>query len=186
MGKVIAGMTMALDGFIHDQHGSVAMLYPDFETLAATDVMQEAIQNTGAVVMGWNAFAMASDPDTYAGNYEFQVPIFVVTHAAPDRQPKETDQLTFTFVTEGVAAALEQAKAAAQTKDVTVVGGARTVRECLATGTVDELHIDIMPVLLGGGLRLFEALGPEQIRLERIAAIELPAGRTHLRFRIVP
>jgi dihydrofolate reductase len=186
MGKVIVGMTMALDGYINDRNGSVGMLYPDLATLAATDVMQEAIRATGAVVMGWNTFAMASDPDLYAGNYEFQVPIFVVTQAAPERRPRETDQLTFTFVTKGVAVALEQAKAAAQTKDVMVVGGARTVWECLATGAVDELHIDIMPVLLGGGRRLFEALGAEQIRLERIAAIELPAGRTHLRFRVIP
>ena len=185
MGNVIVGMTMALDGYINDRHGGVGRLYPDLETLAATAVMREAIETTGAVVMGWNAFAMAEDPDLYAGNYEFQVPIFVVTHAAPPRQPRETDQLTFTFVTGGVGEALEQARAAAQTRNVMVVGGARTARQCLATGAVDELHIDIMPVLLGGGRRLFAELGAEQIRLERIMAVELPAGRTHLRVRVL-
>lgn len=64
-----------------------------------TEPMREAIQNTGTVVMGWNAFAMVKDPDSYAGNYEFQVPIFVLTHEVPSKHPKETDQLRFTFVT---------------------------------------------------------------------------------------
>jgi dihydrofolate reductase len=185
MGTVILGMTMSLDGFIHDRRGSVGALYPDLATLGNTEPMREAIQNTGAVVMGWNAFAMAKDPDFYAGNYEFQVPIFVLTHTVPQRRPKETDQLTFTFVTEGIARAIERAKAAAGHKDVTIIGGASTAQQSLKAGVVDEIHIDIMPVLLGGGLRLFESLGTEQIRLERMKVIALPAGRTHLRFRIV-
>lgn len=185
MGKVIVGMTMALDGFINDRRGSVGMLYPDLDSLAATDLMQDSIHNTGAVVMGWNAFSMANDPDLYAENYEYQVPIFVLTHTLPQRQPKETDQLTFTFVTDGITTALAQAKAVAKTKDITVIGGARTIQQCFNAGVIDELHIDIMPVLLGGGLRLFEAIGSEQIQLERIKVIELPSGRTHLRFRIV-
>jgi dihydrofolate reductase len=110
---------------------------------------------------------------------------FVLTHTVPQRQPKETDQLTFTFVTDGIERAIEQAKTAAQSQDVTIIGGARTAQQALKAGLVDELHIDIMPVLLCDGLRLFEAIGSEQIRLERTKVIELPAGRTHLRFRIV-
>jgi dihydrofolate reductase len=185
MGKVILGMTMSLDGFIHDCSGSVGALYPDFTTLSTTEPMREAIQNTGAVVMGRNAFAMAKDPDSYAGNYEFQVPIFVLTHALPQRRPKQTDQLSFTFVTDGIESAISQAKVAAGHKDVTVIGGASTAQQCLSAGLADELHIDIMPVLLNGGLRLFEAIGTEQVRLERMKVLELPAGRTHLRFGIV-
>ncbi len=129
---------------------------------------------------------MAHDPDSYAGNYEFQVPIFVLTHTVPHRRPKETAQLTFTFVTDGIERAVQQAKAAAGPKDVTIIGGAMTAQQCLDAGLADELHIDIMPVLLGGGLRLFEALATEQIRLERMNVVALPAGRTHLRFRLLP
>jgi dihydrofolate reductase len=185
MGKVILGMTMSLDGFIHDRSGSVGALYPDFNTLSSTEPMREAIQNTGAVVMGRNAFAMAKDPDFYAGNYEFQVPIFVLTHTVPQRRPKETEQLTFTFVTDGIQSAITQAKVAAGHKDVTVIGGASTAQQCLSAGLADELDIDIMPVLLCGGLRLFDAIGTEQIRLERMKVLALPGGRTHLRFCIV-
>lgn len=75
MSKVIVGVTMSLDGFINEPDGSVGWLYPDLETLRDTGPLQESIQTTGAVVMGWNAFAMAEDPDFYAGNYEYQVPI---------------------------------------------------------------------------------------------------------------
>ena len=185
MAKVILGMTMSLDGFVHDRSGSVGALYPDLETLRNTEPMREAIQNTGAVVMGWHAFAMAKDPDFYAGNYEFQVPIFVLTHEVPQRQPKEMGQLTFTFVTDGLESAIEQAKMAAGDKDIAVIGGASTAQQCLKAGLADELHLDIMPVLLGGGLRLFEDIGTEQTRLKRMKVMELPAGRTHLRFRVV-
>ncbi len=185
MGKVIVGMTISLDGFVQDRDGSVGALYPDLDTLRDTEPLREAIQHTGAVVMGWNAFAMANDPDFYAGNYEFQVPIFVLTHALPQRRPKETDQLTFTFVTDGIESAISQAKVAAGNKDVVVIGGASTAQQCLNAELADELHIDIMPVLLCDGLRLFEAISTEQIRLERKKVLELPVGRTHLRFGIV-
>jgi dihydrofolate reductase len=185
MGKVILGMTMSLDGFIHDRSGSVDALYPDFNTLITTEPMRDAIENTGAVVMGRNAFAMAKDPDFYAGNYEFQVPIFVLTHTVPQRRPKETEQLTFTFVTDGIQSAITQAKVAAGHKDVTVIGGASTAQQCLNVGLADELDIDIMPVLLCGGLRLFDAIGTDQIQLERRKVLALPGGRTHFRFGIV-
>jgi dihydrofolate reductase len=185
MAKVILGLTMSLDGFINDRSGSVGALYFDLETLVQTEPMRESIHNTGAVVMGWNAFAMAEDPDLYAGNYEYQVPIFVLTHEVPKKQPKETGKLTFTFVTDGIESAIRQAKAAAGDKEIAVIGGASTAQQCLNAGLVDELHIDIMPVILSGGLRLFEDTGTDQIQLERLAVMELPAGRTHLRFRLV-
>ena len=185
MAKVILGMTISLDGFINDRSSSVGALYPDLDALRDTEPLKESIQNTGAVVMGWNAFAMAKDPDSYAGNYEFQVPIFVLTHQVPKRRPKETDALTFTFVTDGIESAIGQAKAAAGDKDIAVIGGASTAQQCIKAGLADELHIDIMPVLLGGGLGLFEDIGAEQIQLERIKVIESPAGRTHLRFRVL-
>jgi len=183
MGKVILGMTMSLDGYINDRSGSVGALYHDLEALQDTEPMREAKQNTGAVVMGRNAFAMAEDPDSYAGNYEFQVPIFVLTHNAPKKHPKETTDLVFTFVMDGIESAVEKAKAAAGDSDVAVIGGASVAQQCLNAGLIDELQIDIMPVLLGGGLRLFEDIASEQFPLERLTVMELPSGRTHLRFR---
>lgn len=184
MGKVVLGMTMSLDGFINDRDGSVASLYPDLDDLRNMESLQKAIRTTGAVVMGWNAFAMAEDLDWYAGNYEFQVPIFVLTHQVPKKLPNETGKLTFTFVTDGVESAIEQAKAAARDKDVTIIGGASTAQQCLRTGLVDEMQIDIMPILLCKGLRLFEQIGEQPIQLEKIANVEAPV-RTHLKFRVV-
>jgi dihydrofolate reductase len=113
MAKVILGMTVSLDGFINDRSGSVSALYPDLAALRDTDPLRESIQNTGAVVMGHNSFAMAEDPDTLADNYEYQLPIFVLTHQPPSKKPKENERLTFTFVTDGIESAITQAKAAA-------------------------------------------------------------------------
>jgi dihydrofolate reductase len=185
MAKVILGMTISLDGFINDRNGSVAALYPDLDAWRETEAGKESIQNTGAVVMGRNSYAMAEDPDWFAGNYEYQVPIFVLTHRPPEKMPKQTDDLTFTFVTDGIQSAIWQAKAAAGAKDVNIIGAASTAQQCLKAGLADELHVDIMPVLLGDGLRVFEDLGPESIQLERIKVMELPGGRTYLQFRII-
>ena len=183
MGKVVLGMTMSLDGFINDRNGSVATLYPDLVALRDTEPLSESIRNTGAVVMGRNSFAMAEDPDWFVGNYEYQVPIFVLTHKPPEKHPKETNDLTFTFVTNGIESAIGQAKVAAGDKDVNVIGAASTTQQCLQAGLADELHIDIMPVFFGGGLRPFD--GIDNIQLTRLKVMELPGGRTHLRFRVV-
>src|SRR5574337_755579 len=113
MGKVILGVTISLDGFAEDSKGSVGALYPDLDTLRKTDLLQESIRTTGSVVMAWKEFAMAEDPDWFAGNYEYQVPIFVFTEKEPEKHPKETDKLTFTFVTDGIESAVRQAKVAA-------------------------------------------------------------------------
>ncbi len=185
MGKVVVGTTMSVDGFINDSNGSVAVLYPDLETWRYTEPGRESIQNTGAVVMGRNSFAMAEDPDSLADNYEYQVPIFVLTHQPPKKHPKENDALTFTFVTDGIERAISQAKAVAGDKDVTVIGAPNTAQQCIRAGLADELHIDIMPVLLVDGLRFFDDRGMEEVQLERIQVVELPGGKTHLEFRIV-
>ena len=185
MGKVILGITMSIDGFINDRNGSVEVLYPDLAAWRETEPGRESIQNTGAVVMGRNSYAMAEDPDWFAGNYEYQVPIFVLTHEPPKRQPKETNELTFTFVTDGIESAIRQAKVAAGDQDVNIIGATTTAQQCLKARLADELHVDIMPLLLGGGLRAYEDTGADQIQLERIKVMELPGGRTHLRFRII-
>ncbi len=184
MAKVNAGMAISLDGFVQDREGSVGALYPDLDALRKTNFLRESIQNTGAVVLGRKAFAMAQDPDWYAGNYEYQVPIFVLTHAPPKKHPKETGELTFTFVTDGIESAIRQAKAAAGEKDVTVVGGASTFQQCINAGLVDELDVIVMPVLLGGGRRLFENIA-KPMRLEKIRVEELPAGGTYFLFRVI-
>jgi dihydrofolate reductase len=150
-----------------------------------TEWMQQIIEDTGAVVMGRNAFAMADDPDWFADNYEFQTPIFVLMHQAPDRQPRETERLRFTFVSGGIESAVRQARDAAGDKDVTVIGGASTLRQCIQAGLADELHIDIMPLLFGGGLRLFEDTDNETIQLERLDPIETDGARTQLKYRVI-
>lgn len=160
MAKVILDTTMSLDGFINDRNGSVEALYPDLATWQETELGKESIQNTGAMVMGRNSYAMAEDLDWYAGNYEYQVPIFVLTHHVPKKKPKETDRLTFTFVTDGLGSAIRQAKEVAGDKDVNIIGAANTAQQCLNLGLADELHVDIMPVLHGEGLRLFEQIDP--------------------------
>ena len=149
--------------------------------------MRESIKNTGAVVMGKHAYTMAKDPGWYMGDYEYQVPIFifVLTHNVPQKLPKQNGRLTFTFVTDGIKSAVAQAKAAAGDKDVTVIGGASTFQQCLKAGLVDELELDLMPVLLDEGLRLFEHLGNmKPVELEKVKVVESSA-RTHSRFRVV-
>ncbi len=182
MSRVIVGMTVSLDGFVEDASGSVAALYPDFEAMHEYPALLESIAQTGAVVMGRRTFAMG-DSEWYDSGYEYQVPIFVLTHQPPARPPMTKGTLTFTFVTEGVESAIAQAKAAAGDKDVTVVGGASTIQQILGLGLADELHIDVMPVLLGSGLRLLERLEDADIRLEKIDVLE-NGPRTSLRFRI--
>src|SRR5712691_7172014 len=117
MAKVIVGMTTSLDGFVADQTGSVARLYPDLAALRGTAYMNALIEEAGAVLMGKRTFEMG-DPDWYVGNYEFQVPIFVLTHRPPRVAPKQDEHLTFTFVTDGVESAIAQARAAARDKAV--------------------------------------------------------------------
>jgi dihydrofolate reductase len=103
----------------------------------------------------------------------------------PEKAAKgENDRLTLTFVTDGIESAIEKAKAAAGDKQVTVVGGAQTAQQCLRAGLVDEIHIGIVAVLFGEGLRFFEPLVDEQIKLERTRIFESPT-RTDLWFRVV-
>ncbi len=182
MGNVIIGATLSLDGFMNDRNGDVSRLYPDLEALRSTEMLQEEIRTTGAVVMGRRTYDMAEGDLT---GYEYQVPIFVLTHLIPKQVIKGVnDQLTVTFVTDGIQHAIEQAKAAAGDKHVMVVGGANTAQQCLRTGLVDEIHMGIVPVFLGEGLRFFDPLVNEQMELERTKVFE-PPMRTDLWFRVV-
>lgn len=181
MGNVIIGATLSLDGLMNDRHGEVSRLYPDLLALRQTEMLQEEIRMTGAVVMGRRAYDMGEGDLT---GYEYQVPIFVLTHHLPAQMARGVnDRLTVTFVTDGVEKALEQAQAAAGDKQVTVVGGAQTAQQCLRAGLVDEIHIGIVPVLFGEGLRFFEPGINEQIHLERTRIFASPT-RTDLWFRV--
>jgi dihydrofolate reductase len=180
MARLIAGMTVSLDGFVADGDGNADRLYPDLAELRDTPYMAAMQAETGAVLMGRRTFDMAGDTDSYADTYELQVPIFVVTHRPPARHPQENDRLTFTFV-DDVAPAVEQARAAAGDRAVTVVGGADLNRQLLELGLVDELRIDVVPVLLGAGLPLFDRA--PSVPLEKLGVDDLPT-RTSLRYAV--
>jgi dihydrofolate reductase len=183
MSKIILGTTISLDGFMNDSNGSTTALYPNLKALADTWPLQDAIENTGAVVMGHNTYRMTKNPDLYAEVYEFQVPLFIVTNHPPQQLPKQNDKLTFTFVTTGIEAAISMAKASAGEKRVTVVGGANIFDQCIQVSLADELHMDIAPVLLGAGLPF--NIGKHNLNLEKTLHMELPEGRTHMRFRLI-
>jgi dihydrofolate reductase len=106
----------------------------------------------------------------------------VLTHHG--RDPLTLSDTTFTFVTDGVESALEQARAAAAGKDVTVGGGADVINQYLSAGLVDELELNIVPLVLGGAARLFEGVGSD-LTLEQVRAVEAP-GLTHLKYRVAP
>ncbi len=184
MAKVIAGMTMSLDGFINDRNGSIEKLTPDFEELLETPTFKELVANTGAVIMGRKVYEMA-DPFMWVNDdYEFQVPLFILTHTPPAKYPKGNDKLTLTFVTDGIESAIAQAKRAAGDKLVQVIGGANTIQQCLNSALCDELQIDLMPVLLGEGLKLFEHIDTDKIQLTRIKVEEITSMRTTITFRV--
>ena len=180
MGAVIFGMRMSLDGFVADASGDSSPLYPDIDQISENEVVKEAIEATGAVVMGRGSYDLA---DGDLSGYEFQVPIFVVTHDPPDQPAKgENDRLRLTFVTGGVEPAVARAKAAAGDKSVQVIG-APVGQQCLAAGLIDEISVGMMPILLGAGIPMFAELGNPP-KLERIRALETPAD-TELRFRVL-
>lgn len=182
MGNVIVGATMSLDGFMSDRNGDVSRLYPDFAVLHETEMLHEEIRTTGAVVMGRHAYDMAAGDFT---GYEYQTAIFVLTHHLPEQAAiGQNDRLTISYVTDGVESAIAQAKAAAGDNQVMVVGGANTAQQCLRAGLVDEIHIGIVPVLLGDGLRFFEPLANERLNLVQTRVFE-SSTRTDIWYSVV-
>jgi dihydrofolate reductase len=158
------------------------------EVDASTPVVEGWLENIGATVMGRNMFGGGPGPwgdEPWRGWWgdepPFHHPVFVLTHHP--RDPLELTGTTFHFVTDGIEAALAQATAAADGKDVSIGGGANAVQQYLAAGLVDELWISIVPVLLGAGTRLFDGLGGARLRLEQVRSVEAP-GVTHLMYRM--
>jgi dihydrofolate reductase len=133
----------------------------------------------GAVVLGRRTFDLGLEP---WGGTPFPAPCFVLTHEARDDLVTKTG--TFAFVTDGIASAVDRAKAAAGDNDVLVMGGPTVARQALRAGLVDEIRLHLVPVLLGAGSWLFEDLGPEPIELEPTEVVASPAV-THQRFRVV-
>ena len=152
-------------------------------------VFDEVIANVGTEIMGRGKFGPASrgpwgdDPwqGWWGDDPPFHKPVFVVTHH--EREPLTLSDTTFTFVTDGIASAMQQARQAAGEKDVFIGGGADIINQYLAAGLVDELELHLVPILLGGGERLFAGVGPD-LQLEKLRAIEAP-GVTHLKYRVV-
>ncbi len=158
------------------------------EVNASTRVVEEAVADVGAEIMGRGKFGggpgpWADDPWTgwWGEDPPFHMPVFVLTHH--EREPLTLSDTTFTFVTDGIESALEQAREAAGGKDVTIGGGADAINQYLAAGLVDELELNIAPLVLGGGARLFDGVGPD-LKLELLRVVEAP-GVTHLKYRVV-
>ena len=157
---------------------------------ASTTVVEEMQQNVGAAIMGRNMFGPVRGPwqdESWRGWWgedpPFHVPVFVLTHYA--RRPLELDGgTTFHFVTDGIESTYERAAAAAGDRDISLGGGASTVQQAIAAGLLDELQINLVPILLGGGERLLDGLADAPVGFERTRVIEAP-GVTHLRYRVV-
>jgi dihydrofolate reductase len=156
---------------------------------ASTAVVEETLENVGATIMGRNMFGgrgpWGEQPwDGWWGDDPpFHTPVFVVTHHAREPLAKQGGT-TFTFVTDGIESALEQARAAANGTDVSLGGGASIVQQYLRAGLIDDLQINLVPVLLGAGERLFANLEESGVKLECTRATEAP-GVTHLRYETV-
>jgi len=181
MGKVLLDMNMSLDGFIAGPNDEPQGLHDWFFSPAGGEVVDESVRKTGAIVMGRRTYDQGAEVDGFADS-PYTVEHFVLTHHVPEETAR--GEMTFTFVTEGIESAIERAKVAAGDRNVAVGGGASIAQQCIEAGLVDEIQVHLVPVLLGGGIRLFEHLGAEQIELERIRVIDAP-GVTHLMYRIV-
>ena len=190
MTKVVADITMSLDGFVTGpgadlEHGLGIggeplhnwVFQPDD---VDTDVLREATDMSGAVVMGRRLFDTVDRPGGwndemgYGAGLAATPPFFVLTHSPPAQVRLG---LRFTFVTEGPAAAVEQARPAAGDKAVVIMGGGDTIRQCLDAGLVDELRIHLAPIVLGAGTPLFAGAGRHEM-VQR--SVRVSANATHL------
>ena len=212
MSKTIVRITMTLDGYVAGpsqslEHpmgvGGQAMHTWAFQLAAwrekagmaggvenaSSAIVREMFENVGAVIMGRNMFGGGPGPwqedwkGWWGDNPPYHMPVFVLTHHQRDPLAMEGDT-TFHFVTDGIESALRQAKRAAGSKDVMVMGGANAVQQFLAAGLVDEVNISIAPLLLGGGERLLDNLGSPPPRFEQVRVVEGP-GVVHVRYRVV-
>jgi dihydrofolate reductase len=189
---VIADMSMSVDGFIADPQDNIEQLVgwyftgdtevapglPFRVSAGSADLLRTAMADLGAIVGGRRYFDLANG---WGGAHPTGVPVFIVTHSVPDGW--ESSAPSITFVTEGgIEAALEQAKAAAGDKDVAIATPG-TVRQCLELGALDELSINVAPIMLGRGQRFFPGDDFGTIELEDPDVV-VGSGVTHLRYRL--
>ncbi|MEP7285201.1 MAG: dihydrofolate reductase family protein [Chloroflexota bacterium] len=201
MGQVILGISMSLDGFVAGPNdglehplgeggealfkwyfsGDTEINIPGGPPLRVSkqsaEVLQAEFQKIGAMVAGRRMFDIAH---AWGGNPPGS-PCFIMTHTPPQEWVKVGSP--FTFVTDGIESAIRQAKQAAGDKDVSIATASVT-QQCLKARLLDEIHIGVAPVLLGGGVRLFEHIGIEPIELESIQVVDAP-GVTHMAFRVI-
>jgi dihydrofolate reductase len=196
---VIAEMSMSLDGFVADPSDQVGPLFdwygngevevptadPERWTFrtsqASARYLREALERVGAIVAGRRLFDVGRWGEH---GHPYGVPVFVVTHAVPEGWPREDAPLPITFVTDGVERAVAQAKATAGAGWVGVAGP-NVAQQCLNAGLLDEVRVNLVPVLLGEGIRYFDNLSNAPVTLEGPAVIE-GTGVTHLRYRVKP
>lgn len=190
MGNVVLDMSMSLDGFIAG--ANVGKEYPmgvHGETLHTwifstprdkvdAEVEREMFAKTGAVILGNRTFEVGVD---LWGDVPFPAPSFVLTHKKREILVKKSG--TFTFVTDGIESALQQAQAVAGDKDVRLMG-ADVAQQFLSAGLIDEIQINHVPILLGDGVRLFEHLGVKNSQLEKDRVLDSP-HTTHIRYRVI-
>ncbi|WP_119072162.1 dihydrofolate reductase family protein [Aggregatilinea lenta] len=198
MGTLGAGFSMSLDGFIagpgDDTRHVFAWMFQgnrDVQVSIGDEDLnlkltsegegqrEDMAQALGVILSGRRMFDVAQ---AWGGKHPLDVPIVVLTHQPPQEWVDKPDS-PFVFVTDGLESAVAKAKEIAGEKTVGV-GGANVARQCLKAGLLDEIGIDLVPVLLGSGVRLFEELGIEPIALE-IADVAPDVGVTHLRYRVV-
>lgn len=193
MGKIVVHKSMSLDGYVAGPDVGVGQglgvggerlhswMFADDVHPADAEVAAESFSTdrVGSVLMGRTNFTAGID--YWGEDGTFRMPCFVVTHRGAE--PVVKGPTTFTFVTDGLEAALARAQDAAGAKDVNVMG-ASTSRQLLAAGRVDEIQINLVPIVLGGGTRLFDGLDTEATRFEPLRVIDSPRV-THLRYRVV-
>ena len=196
MSKVYTGASMSLDGYIAGPaetgfdhlfkwygNGEVEVptTHPEM-TLRMTPVSAEhfrtIVDMTGVLVVGRKLFDATN---AWGGNHPMGRPVVVVTHHMPEGWPREG--ASFTFVTDGIQAAIDQAKALAGDKVVGVNGGT-IASQCLDAGLLDEIWVDLVPVLLGGGTRFFDQLRAAPVELEGPVSVVESTDVTHLRYRV--
>jgi dihydrofolate reductase len=194
MTKVVADITMSLDGYVTGPdpdldhglgHGGEALhewAFNDDPVDAAQ--LRTGTERSGAVVMGRRLFDIVDGPHGwndevgYGARETGSPPFFVVTHAAPDARRLELD---FTFVTDGVASAIEQAREAAGPKDVVIMGGGEVIAQALDAGLVDVLHLHLAPLVLGAGTPLFRDTG--RIAMRQVD-VQVSPYATHLTYEL--
>jgi dihydrofolate reductase len=177
---IVTGPDPDLDHGLGHGGGSLHTWAIDSDNAVDAEVLREATEASGAVVMGRRLFDIVDGPHGwnnqmgYGAGLAGTPPFFVVTHSVPDHVRLD---LEFTFVTNGVAAAIKSARTASHGKDVFVMGGAEVIRQCLDAALLDELRIHLAPVVLGSGTPLFD--GAERRELEQ-RSVRVSPTATHL------